>query len=70
MLQRIDERIYADLTRLNELDQRLMTLEVPEGYDDVARFQRATLDYGLAANRFTLDWFRNLSRYQSPNSTQ
>ena len=58
VLPRITARIEKDLAQLEALDERLDTEEVPEGFDDVAAYQRATLDYGIAGHRFALDWFR------------
>lgn len=58
VLRRTAERIEADLDRLTTLAGTLDTVEVPPGLEDVARYQRATLDYGVAAHRQALDWFR------------
>lgn len=62
VLTRIEARIESDLTRLSELDEHLQKVSVPEGMHDVARYQRATLDYGVASHQFALDWFRNHAR--------
>lgn len=62
VLQLITARLDADLARLVALDEHLDTVEIPEGYHDVAAYQRATLDYGIASDRFTIDWFRK--RYE------
>ncbi|MGW3784529.1 PadR family transcriptional regulator [Micromonospora chokoriensis] len=65
VLRRITARVEADLARLSALDQQLKTLDVAEEHRDLAVHQRATLDYGLAAHRFTLDWFReHLTRHE------
>lgn len=61
VLPRVTARIQEDLARLEALDERLDAEPVPEGYDDVVRYQRATLDYGIAGHRFALDWFRAAS---------
>ncbi len=61
VLAHIAARIEADLDRLTALDERLETVEIPAGYEDVAASQRATLDYGLASQRFALEWFRDLA---------
>lgn len=58
VLGRITARIEADLARLTALGERLDTAAVPAGQRDVAAFQLATLDYGIAAHRQALDWFR------------
>lgn len=40
----------------------------PEEHRDLATHQRATLDYGIASHRFTLDWFRDhIDRHETPN---
>ncbi|GAA0924477.1 PadR family transcriptional regulator [Nonomuraea longicatena] len=67
VLRRITARIEADLDRLSALDRHLDTLEISEENRDVAAHQRATLDYGIASHRFTLDWFRDhLDRHEPP----
>jgi DNA-binding PadR family transcriptional regulator len=58
VLHRITGRIEADLAALTALDARLDTADLPEEHRDVAAHQRAALDYGIAAHRFMLDWFR------------
>jgi DNA-binding PadR family transcriptional regulator len=68
VLRRITERIETDLAALSDLDDRLDTLDVPEEHRDVAAYQRATLDYGIASHRFALGWFRDLiGRTEPPN---
>ncbi|MGO1972960.1 MAG: PadR family transcriptional regulator [Propionibacteriaceae bacterium] len=52
----IEERIRWDLDRLERLEAKVATTEVPEGFDEVARFQLATLQYGLSACRTALAW--------------
>ncbi|MCK9795331.1 PadR family transcriptional regulator [Isoptericola sp. 4D.3] len=61
VLPRITARIEKDLGRLEELDERLDVQEVPDELREVFAYQRATLDYGLAASRFALGWFRDLA---------
>ena len=34
--------------------------EIPEGYADKARFQMATLNFGVDYYNFTYNWFQNL----------
>ncbi|PZG22276.1 PadR family transcriptional regulator [Nonomuraea aridisoli] len=68
VLRRIVARIETDLAALSALDKHLDTLEIPEEHRDLAAHQRATLDYGIASQRFMLDWFRDhLDRYESPD---
>jgi DNA-binding PadR family transcriptional regulator len=61
VLRRIRMRIEADLVRLSDLDAHLETVDIPEDLRAVARYQRSTLDYGIASLRFALDWFRDFS---------
>lgn len=58
VLRRITARIEKSLTELTDLDERIEETHIPEEHRDVAVHQLATLDYGLAAHRFMLDWFR------------
>lgn len=64
LLRRIEARIEADLVRFSQLDKQLDTVDIPEGLNDVAVHQRATLDYGIASLRFTLDWFADYAERQ------
>ena len=67
VLRRITARAEADLAALSALDAHLDTVDFPEEYRDVVVHQRATLDYGIAAQRFMLDWFRDhLDQHESP----
>ncbi|GAA4429909.1 hypothetical protein GCM10023169_32700 [Georgenia halophila] len=68
VLRRITARMESDLSRLTSLDEHLDTLEFPEEVRGVLAYQRATLDYGIAAQRFALDWFRQHLERQSPPS--
>ncbi|MGC4813448.1 helix-turn-helix transcriptional regulator [Micromonospora sp. DT228] len=66
-LRRVTGRIENDLARLSALAAHLRDLEVPEEHRDLATHQHAMLDYGIAAHRFTLDWFRDhLNRHERP----
>ncbi len=66
VLHRVTARIEADLAVLTSLDEHLDTLDVPEGHRDLAAHQRAALDYGIAAHRFMLDWFRDHADRTAP----
>ncbi|MGI6879947.1 helix-turn-helix transcriptional regulator [Microbacterium sp. gxy059] len=52
----IEERIRSELGRLERLEAQALTLDVPEGFEDVAAHQLATLQYGLASCRTALAW--------------
>ncbi|WP_436758321.1 PadR family transcriptional regulator [Streptosporangium sp. V21-05] len=68
VLRRITARIETDLATLSSLDKHLDTLNIPEEHRDLATHQRATLAYGIASHRFTLDWFRDhIDRHETPN---
>ena len=53
---RIDERLRRDLGRLERLEAEISGKEAPAGFEDVARYQLATLQYGLASHRAALSW--------------
>jgi DNA-binding PadR family transcriptional regulator len=68
VLRRVTARIETELAAFSALDTHLDTLDIPEEHRDVAAHQRATLDYGIAAHRFMLDWFRDhIDRHEPPN---
>lgn len=60
VLTRIEARIAADLAQFEALTAEVEQFVVPPELADVARYQKATLAYGLASHRFALDWFRTL----------
>ncbi|WP_293696420.1 helix-turn-helix transcriptional regulator [uncultured Agrococcus sp.] len=53
---RVHDRIRQDLNRLEQLDAQLPSIEVPEGFEEVAHYQLATLQYGIATGRTALRW--------------
>lgn len=57
---RIEERLLSDLAKLEAFEQHLDALEIPAEFAEIARYQRATLGYGLESTRFALEWFRAL----------
>lgn len=58
VLARITHRLESDLATLGNIQDRLDQDSIPEGYAEVADFQRRTLGYGIASHRFALDWVR------------
>ncbi|GGM47521.1 hypothetical protein GCM10011608_35340 [Micromonospora sonchi] len=68
VLRRIQERAAADLAQLTALKKHLDTMEVPAEFRDVAAYQRATLDYGIASGRHALTWFGNLADRGGPQT--
>lgn len=52
----IDERVRRDLSRLERLKADVSATEVPAGFEEIARYQLATLQYGLASHRAALAW--------------
>lgn len=56
VLVHIRRRLEAELSRLEEIGRRVDDTRIPEEMTDVARYQRATLDYGLASCQHALDW--------------
>lgn len=43
---------------LEQVGREVDALDVPDAWKEAASYQRATLDYGLAAHRAGLEWFR------------
>ncbi|QOC91764.1 PadR family transcriptional regulator [Micromonospora craniellae] len=68
VLRRIQERAAADLAELTALKERLDTIEVPAEFRDVAAYQRATLDYGIASGLHALTWFGDLADRGGPQA--
>lgn len=58
VLAHIESRLAADLARLEALGLEVDRADVPPELAEVATYQKATLDFGLASHRFALDWFR------------
>ncbi|MDO5498739.1 MAG: helix-turn-helix transcriptional regulator [Propionibacteriaceae bacterium] len=58
VLDLIEARIAGDLARLEALADLVNGTDVPPELGHVARYQKATLAYGLESHRFALDWFR------------
>ncbi|MDJ1371826.1 PadR family transcriptional regulator [Gulosibacter molinativorax] len=52
----IERRIREDHDNLAKAEVEISALEVPEQYADVAKYQMATLQYGLATTRTALAW--------------
>lgn len=59
VLRRITTRLESDLAGLEALHGLLQSKEFPEEQRDLATHQLATLDYGIASHRFSLEWFRD-----------
>lgn len=58
VLERIEARITRDLAQLEAIEAQVEGQEIPAELRDVATYQLATLDYGLASHRHALEWFR------------
>lgn len=54
----IEQRILFDLDRLEHLEAQVSTTQIPDGLEDVGKFQLATLQYGLATCRTALTWVK------------
>ena len=61
VVRAVRTRIAADLATLDTLAQDVDAAEIPGQYADVFTFQRATLDYGIRANRLALEWCDELA---------
>lgn len=56
--ERLEARVVQDLTELQALDEALEEQPVAPGHVEVARYQRLTLAYGIAAHQHGLSWLR------------
>ncbi len=56
----------AALSGLEGHSDQVATLQIPEEYLPIIRFQTKNLDYGLAAHRTALAWFQNLRQEIGP----
>ncbi|MEO3790838.1 PadR family transcriptional regulator [Nonomuraea sp. B10E15] len=61
VLRRITARIETDLAALSALGRHIAAVDVREEQRDIAVYQKATLEYGIASHRFTLDWFTSVA---------
>lgn len=52
----IEERLREKLGHLERLEARTSTVQVPEGFEKIAEFQLATLQFGLISCRAALTW--------------
>lgn len=52
----IERRMRSDLDQLERVEAQIDGATIPQGMEDVAKFQFATLQYGLAAHRTALAW--------------
>ncbi|WGH92965.1 helix-turn-helix transcriptional regulator [Auritidibacter ignavus] len=52
----IRQRIRADLERFEQLQKHTAATEIPAGLEEVAHYQRATLQYGLDVHHTALSW--------------
>ncbi|MBF0697126.1 PadR family transcriptional regulator [Actinomyces bowdenii] len=59
VISAIRTRLEADLARLEAVSRQVDDVQVPADMEEVARYQRVTLDYGLASYRHALEWVRN-----------
>ncbi|MDO5671786.1 MAG: PadR family transcriptional regulator [Actinomycetaceae bacterium] len=52
----IRRQIQAGLAELEQVEELVLAADVPEHFSDVARYQMATLQYGLISHRSALTW--------------
>jgi len=64
ILADITTRIAAVETELEQLGAMLDTIELPDEYREIFRYQRLTLDYGLMSHRAARQFFANLEHDQ------
>lgn len=60
VLARLTASIEAGLAELEGLAQRLASIDIPEHQRDLARYQLATLEYGLGSYRHAQSFFSGL----------
>ncbi len=60
ILADVVERIERDEAVLLELEARIDAIEVPAEHAEVLRYQKATLEYGLASHRLGAEFFARL----------
>ena len=60
VVELIEAQAAAALAVLDQTEQQLNALEVPEHRQDAFRFQKLTLEYGQLGHRVAVDWFRSL----------
>ncbi|WP_308799982.1 PadR family transcriptional regulator [Agromyces silvae] len=54
-------RIDTDAAALEDLAARLSETHVPESLDEIARYRRATLDYGIRSHALAAAWLAELA---------
>lgn len=59
-LRVIRARIVDDAAALAALADEMANIEIPPGSRDVARYRRATLDYGIRSHALALEWLDGL----------
>lgn len=52
----IEQRLREELDHLERLEAQTSTVEVPEGFETIADFQLATLQFGLISCKAALTW--------------
>ncbi|HLV54073.1 MAG TPA: PadR family transcriptional regulator [Actinotalea caeni] len=60
VLERLVDRVEAGLADLERLGEQVADLDVPADQRDLARYQLATLEYGLGSYRYASSFFRGL----------
>lgn len=59
VLAEITRRLDSDLDKLRALHAQVTSTDVPEELREVARYQLATLDYGLSSLEHARGWFQD-----------
>ncbi|PID53627.1 MAG: hypothetical protein CSA58_05055 [Micrococcales bacterium] len=59
VLTAISQRLESELRRFKALEAKIASEDVPEQLQEVALYQRATLDYGLSSLNHALRWFED-----------
>lgn len=61
----VRDRIRRDLGTLEHLEQRVAAGDVPAGFEDIATYQRATLEYGLIVGRAAREWAGDVHSHEA-----
>ena len=60
VLQEHVSKLHERLDTLELIKNQSAGIQAPEGMEDVQKFQRLTLDYGIAFYKFNINWFKTL----------
>lgn len=62
VLERQIVRAEEELAGLERVQRTMTETDAPSGFEELATSQLATLDLGIGASRFSIDWLRDYAR--------